>query len=309
MLLLERKSVPYLPADQGGRGGPAVLGIVRVEDDPLVIPLPDNSTVSVPVYTFPVPAGEGADVALIWKLRAGTAPVSQSVVYSALASPWRDLGAVIAASGDYWHPYATGRLSVLDPATLHNVFTWNMRPAAGNSYYNARAGGGLMGLLYFKNYAGDEITLPAAFGDRTAALEWAVTARVVGAPLYHYGGPAPTSVSDAEEKTTLRTRRGQVFTSPRSTAPILRFRISAAANPKEWAWHKTLALAQALDSFVCFPAGVNDIYSDDEVPDFLSLGYARRMALTRFTGPQPIRGGYTGSGGVAFSATFEEAVR
>ena len=324
MLILERESVPYLPTDQGARGGPVTLGIVKETENTRIITLPGPSggTVTVPLLQFDIPGGGGSDVALLWKLRAGTPIVDQNVVYSLLTSPWRSAAYVRSQtytdkSKVYWPPDATGRLSVYSttpPADLNDVYTWDWRPAAGNSYYNGRdernrEDEGLLGLLYFKNFSGGSIILPAAFGDRLANLEWALAAHVVGAPLYHGGGPCPKSVSEAEEKTTLRTRRGRVFTSPRSAEPIVRFRLSDPNLSRDWGWHTTLKLASALDSFVCFPAGINDIYSEDEAIDFLSLGYARRMAMTRFSGIQPPSNSCTTGEAIAFSATFEEAIR
>ena len=305
MLLLLDNSVPYLPGDQIARGGPIALALAAETNQNAVIALPDGSTVTVPVISIPVPAGDG-DVALFWGVDPTAPSAGAGLTYSDGNSVYASPAGVDALAGASRSPFATGRLSAYTPPAGTILKTWGGVPAAGRSYYTALERGGNVGGLYIENLPVTEthISLPAWFGPAAENLLWLVCARVIGAPLWHRGGPVLQGARYSDAKALTRLARGRIHAPVLSPAPRLSFRISGAVDAA-WAWHETLELADAEERLVCLPTGLVAGYGETHPINFLQSGFMRRMALTAFSGATPVDGIAAGDN-LSFSASFGE---
>ena len=305
-MIICKADIQYLPVEQPSRGGPYHLGLISAGSPGAESwKLPDQSQVSLPVWSVPAPSAERGNYLLLWRVRDGLAAVSGGASYGTAASNWSSLDYVLRVSPRYWNRYATGRWSVFSAATdAADVYTWNRRGAAvADSWYLPRDKGGHTGLLYFHDQVvPDPFPLPGTFGNNASLLDWLVFAKVIGSPIYPTR--AITGQFDAVGKKTTTLTSGMVTASLRADAPVRKGRMVFKSDP-DWTIPETLGLANLERSVILFPAGLDTFAESGGT--YAAPGVAIPAVIFGWTGP----GGYSGGlqdgqawdGSVSFAQT------
>ena len=301
-MIFAKDDINHLPMEQASRGGPSALGLISLAGT-ADFQLPSQDQVTIPTWNVPTRDGRG-NYLLLWKVSDGLSAVSASATYENANDPWRNLQYVERFSPDRWNENATGRWSrfpsTADPS---EIYTWNRVPATRSSWYNPRAGGGHVGLLYFHNIEpANPFILPGTFGENARFLDWLVFAEVIGTPIY----PSRTIASqfEAQLKKTTTTTSGLMTAALRSDTRVKRGRLNFANDP-DTSIPATLEAAHEEQSVIMFPSGL-DTFPEDN-PTMVKPGNAFPAVLFGYTGARGYSGdlqdGRAWSGSISFNQT------